>query len=96
MSRADRSSRRVQAVVAVAVLALHGATALADHDESPGPPPFTFNDRCVPYEITDEFMRANGVDPDKILSTFVEGTPRVETFEVSNSTVHKIAAAVAV
>lgn len=32
----------------------------------------------------------------KILSRFVEGTPRVETFEVSNSTFHKIAAAVTV
>jgi heme-degrading monooxygenase HmoA len=28
----------------------------------------------------------------KILSTVVEGTPTVETFEVSNSTFHKIAA----
>ena len=32
----------------------------------------------------------------KILSQFVEGTPQVETFQVSNSTFHKIAAAVAV
>lgn len=30
----------------------------------------------------------------KILATLVEGTPRVETYEVSNSTFHKIAAAV--
>jgi hypothetical protein len=29
----------------------------------------------------------------KILATVVEGTPQVETFEVSNSTFHKIAAA---
>jgi hypothetical protein len=28
----------------------------------------------------------------KTLSTVVEGTPTVETFEVSNSTCHKIAA----
>ena len=32
----------------------------------------------------------------KMLSRFVEGTPRVETYEVSNSTFHKIAAAVTV
>ncbi len=31
----------------------------------------------------------------KILATVVEGTPKVETFEVANSTFHKIAAAVA-
>ena len=30
----------------------------------------------------------------KILSTVVEGTPRVETYEVANSTFHKIAVAV--
>lgn len=30
----------------------------------------------------------------KILSRLVEGTPKVETFEVANSTFHKIAAAV--
>ena len=43
-----------------------GSVALADD----GPPPFTFNDRCVPYEVDPDFMRANGVDPDKILTTF--------------------------
>ena len=32
----------------------------------------------------------------KLLGTVVEGTPRVETFEVVNSTFHKIAAAVTV
>ena len=32
----------------------------------------------------------------KILARVVEGTPQVETYEVSNSTFHKIAAAVAV
>ena len=31
----------------------------------------------------------------KIMSKVVEGTPKVETFEVANSTFHKIAAAVA-
>jgi len=38
-----------------------------------GPPPFTFNDRCVPYEVDDDFMLANGVDPTKIISAFVSG-----------------------
>lgn len=33
-------------------------------------------------------------DVTKILSRLVEGTPKVETFEVANSTFHKIAAAV--
>lgn len=32
-------------------------------------------------------------DVTKILSKLVEGTPKVETFEVANSTFHKIAAA---
>lgn len=32
----------------------------------------------------------------KILANVVEGTPQVDTFEVSNSTFHKIAAAVTV
>ena len=32
----------------------------------------------------------------KILARVVEGTPQVETYEVANSTFHKIAAAVAV
>jgi heme-degrading monooxygenase HmoA len=31
----------------------------------------------------------------KLLATVIEGTPQVETFEVANSTFHKIAAAVA-
>ena len=33
-------------------------------------PEWQFNDICVPYELDPEFMRQNGVDPDKILSTF--------------------------
>ena len=33
---------------------------------------FVFNERCVPYEIHPDFMRANGVDPDKIIDTFVD------------------------
>jgi hypothetical protein len=38
-------------------------TAIADD----GPPPFVFKDRCVPYQLTDAFMLANGIDPDRIL-----------------------------
>jgi len=39
-----------------------------------------------------------GIYPEvtKILATVVEGPPQVETYEVANSTFHKIAAAVAV
>ena len=43
--------------------------------EVSGPPPFVFNDRCVPYEIDHAFMRANGVDPDMILTTFGGDVP---------------------
>jgi hypothetical protein len=32
-----------------------------------GPPEFVFNDRCVPHQLTDEFMLANGIDPTRIL-----------------------------
>ena len=32
----------------------------------------------------------------KIMSNLVDGTPKVETFEVANSTFHKVPAAVAV
>ena len=32
-----------------------------------GAPPFTFKDRCVPYQLTDEQMLLNGIDPDRIL-----------------------------
>ncbi len=44
-------------------------------DTDAGPPPFVFNERCVPYEITDEFMLANGVDPTMILTTFGADEP---------------------
>lgn len=54
----------------VALLLCLGATAQAD-----GPPPFTFNDRCAPYELDPDFMLANGVDPEKILTTFGSGAP---------------------
>jgi hypothetical protein len=39
------------------------------------PPPFTFNDRCVPYEVDHAFMLANGVKPDRILTTFGASEP---------------------
>jgi hypothetical protein len=39
-----------------------------------GAPEFVFNDRCVPYQLTDEQMLLNGIDPTKILTTF-GGTP---------------------
>ena len=39
------------------------------------PPPFTFNDRCVPYEVSPAFMLANGVKPDRILTTFGASEP---------------------
>lgn len=39
------------------------------------------------------YNRATYPEVTKILATVVEGTPQVETFEVSNSTFHKIAAA---
>ncbi|MDP7419244.1 MAG: hypothetical protein QF483_05135, partial [Gammaproteobacteria bacterium] len=47
------------------VLLTLGNVALADD-----PVPFTFNDRCVPYEIAPDVMRSFGVEPDKILTTF--------------------------
>ncbi|MGI9289919.1 MAG: hypothetical protein ACR2QG_01420, partial [Gammaproteobacteria bacterium] len=39
------------------------------------PPPFEFSDRCVPYEVDPNFMLANGVNPNRILTTFGGGTP---------------------
>jgi hypothetical protein len=44
---------------------------IAVADEYVEPPPFVFNDRCVPYEVTPEFFLASGVDPNKIISAFV-------------------------
>ncbi len=57
-----------------ASLLLLVATPLAVFADN-GPPPFTFNDRCVPYQVDPDFMRANGVDPDKILTTFGGDAP---------------------
>ncbi len=44
-------------------------------------------------ENAEEYQRATYPGVLKSLSTLVEGTPEVKTFEVSNSTFHKIAAA---
>jgi len=32
-----------------------------------GPPEFVFKDRCVPHQLTDAFLLANGINPDRIL-----------------------------
>ena len=41
----------------------------------------------------DNYNRGGYAEVTKILAKLVNGTPRVETFEVSNSTFHEIAAA---
>ena len=43
-------------------------------------------------ENADAYNRAGYPEVTKILARVVEGTPRVETYEVSNSTFHKISA----
>jgi heme-degrading monooxygenase HmoA len=45
-------------------------------------------------EDAEAYSRGAYPEVAKLLATVVEGTPRVETFEVANSTFHKIAAAV--
>jgi heme-degrading monooxygenase HmoA len=47
-------------------------------------------------ESAEAYSRATYPQVAKILTNVVEGTPQVDTFEVSNSTFHKIAAAVTV
>jgi hypothetical protein len=47
-------------------------------------------------ENLEAYNRGTYPEVAKILASVVEGTPQVETFEVSNSTFHKVAAAVAV
>jgi hypothetical protein len=47
-------------------------------------------------ENAEAYNRGTYSEVTKILARVVEGTPQVETYEVSNSTFHKIAAAVAV
>jgi len=46
-------------------------------------------------ESADAYNRESYHEVAKILTTVIEGPPHVETFNVSNSTFHKIAAAVA-
>jgi hypothetical protein len=46
-------------------------------------------------ENAEAYNRGTYPEVTKILARVVEGTPQVENFEVSNSTFHKIAAAVA-
>ena len=45
-------------------------------------------------EDAEAYSRATYPEVAKLLASFVEGTPQVETYEVSNSTFHKIPAAV--
>src|ERR1700752_2837484 len=45
-------------------------------------------------ENAEAYSRGAYPEVTKLLATVVEGPPRVETFEVANSTFHKIAAAV--
>jgi hypothetical protein len=47
-------------------------------------------------ENAEAYNRASYAEVTKILGKVIDGTPKVETFEVSNSTFHKIAAAVTV
>ena len=47
-------------------------------------------------ENAETYNRSSYPEVTKILGKFLEGTPRVETFDVTNSTFHKIAAPVAV
>lgn len=46
-------------------------------------------------ENAEAYNRGTYPEVTKILAKVVEGTPRVETYEVANSTFHKIAAALA-
>ena len=45
-------------------------------------------------EDAEAYSRATYPEVAKLLASFVEGTPKVETYEVSNSTFHKIPAPV--
>jgi hypothetical protein len=47
-------------------------------------------------EDAEAYNRGTYPEVTKILASVVEGTPQVETYNVANSTFHKIAAAVAV
>ena len=46
-------------------------------------------------DSAEAYNRGAYLEVTKLLSKVVDGTPRVETFEVSNSTYHKVGAAVA-
>jgi heme-degrading monooxygenase HmoA len=46
-------------------------------------------------ENAEAYNRASYPEVTRILATVVEGTPQVETFNVANSTFHKLAAAAA-
>ena len=47
-------------------------------------------------ESADTYNRETYPEVVKLLAKFVDGTPRIDTYEVSNSTFHKIAAALPV
>jgi hypothetical protein len=47
-------------------------------------------------ESAEAYSRAGYPEVAKILATVLEGAPQVETYDVANSTFHKISAAVAV
>jgi hypothetical protein len=53
------------ASLAAVVMVAIPATGFAAGED--GPPPFTFKDRCVPHQLTDAAMYANGIDPTRIL-----------------------------
>jgi hypothetical protein len=48
-----------------AILVVLSLGNIAQADD--GPPPFVFKDRCVPHQLTDAAMYANGIDPTRIL-----------------------------
>jgi hypothetical protein len=50
--------------LAVMTMVAIPATGFAEVSD---PPTFLFKDRCVPYQLTDAFMLANGIDPDRII-----------------------------
>jgi hypothetical protein len=47
-------------------------------------------------ESAEAYNRGSYSEVTKLLANFIDGSPQVETFNVANSTFHKIAAAVAV
>jgi hypothetical protein len=63
--------KRLLAGCVILLMSVAAPMVASATDAYEDPPPFVFNERCVPYELNHDFMRANGVDPDKIISTFV-------------------------